>query len=154
MMVPGLERAEGSVEIDINVEGTVADPLVAVDVALCGVTMQSDWFPHPIEDLHGVATVSADGTQFRAMSPTGRDADWIARAPELSGCLPELTRLDGRQAVVGDGDVRSEGGFDASGWSPTRYSLGVEARDVRVQYLDFLPPMVGDGVLQLTILVT
>jgi hypothetical protein len=148
LVVDGLERADGTVALNLGVGGKLGAADWSIDAALCGATIQGDWFPHPFEALQGVLDIRADGTEIRALEPEGRDASWVARTEFLQPCVNSLTR-SGITGRLGDGDMSLRGGFTADGWWPTQFDLEGDVRSARVQFIDELPPISGDARLQL-----
>ena len=56
---------------------------------------------------------------------------------------------DGRpSAGLAGGTITAAGHIVADGWVPTRYNLVAEASGAQVQWVDWLPPVIGDASLQ------
>ncbi|MEC8194085.1 MAG: translocation/assembly module TamB domain-containing protein [Myxococcota bacterium] len=150
MAVTGLERAEGPVALDVGVSGTVAAPEWSVRAALAGVTVQGEWFPHPVEEVYGIVDLRSDQTRFRRLDFQGADADWLGRQPLLGANLSELARHDGLHGVLGDGTAIATGGFTAEHWLPTQWDIQGEVVGARIQFIEELPPTKGNASLSFT----
>ncbi|MGB0641193.1 MAG: hypothetical protein ACPGTU_17795, partial [Myxococcota bacterium] len=147
LMVPGLERADGSTFLNVEVGGSIGQSEWIADGMLCGVTVQGDWFPHPVEEIYGLLRVTEDETLIREVGTDDLDESWLSQAGDVQACLPTLRRSPGVNGRIGDGRVQVLGGYTSQDWVPDRFSLTSEVRNARVQYLDFLPPAVGDASL-------
>lgn len=118
-VVPDLTRAEGVAEISLSAFGGPGDPpRPVVDVRFSDALLRGDWFPHPFENVSATLSGTADGYEIG----------------EASGRL-------------GGGEFTLSGRIDADGWSPTRFDLGADVQNARIQYLDYLPPVQGDAQL-------
>lgn len=147
MVVDGLTRADGPVGLDIGVGGTIRTPEWHVKAALLGVTVQGDWFPHPVEGLTGVVDVFPDSTYFRRLDYKARDKDWLERVPLLSDNLAALARHDGIHGTIGGGALTLRGGYKATNWRPEQYEIQAELKGGRVQFIEELPPVKGDAIM-------
>jgi hypothetical protein len=147
MVVQDLDRAEGPIGLNIGVGGTIQAPEWTVDAALCGVTLQGVWFPHPMEAMFGVVQMGRDNTAFRRLDFQGVDQDWLERVPVLQQHLHDLARRDGLHGRVGDGTISVTGGYASQEWIPNQYDIQAEVKDSRVQFIEELPPFKGDAAL-------
>ena len=150
MVVPGLERAEGPISVAFGVDGTMVSPEWTVDLAMAGVTMQGDWFPHPVEGLYGVVQIKDSGMAFRRLDFDGADAEWVNRQPFLGNYLHQLARYDGIHGQLGDGSVVFTGGFSGSDWKPVQFDIQADVSEAKVQFIEALPPFKGDASLVFT----
>jgi len=118
-VVPGLTRAEGVADVNLSAFGAPGEPAKpVVDVVLSDATIRGDWFPASFEGISGTLSGGPDGY--------------------------DVADLSGR---LGGGTIEVAGRIDASGWLPTRYDLSADVSGARVQYLDYLPPFLGDAHL-------
>jgi hypothetical protein len=115
-LLPGVERSAGTADVVLYAVG--AKP-----------------------NVQAVVDVRADAELFRidAMPVTFEDAVVQAR---LTKDAFEITELS---AGVGGGQLRGAGRIDADQWSPTRYDLEIAVDDAQVQWVDTLPPAIGDA---------
>ncbi|MDP2312537.1 MAG: translocation/assembly module TamB domain-containing protein [Pseudomonadota bacterium] len=119
--VPELELAQGMAEVEVAIEqDRDGVPRLELGATVEDATLRSGYFPADFEDLS--ATIEATSDRY---------------------VIRDVT------AEVGGGSFRSgESVIDAEGWSPRRFQLEGELEDARVQYLDYLPPIVGDATLR------
>ena len=118
-VVPDLQRAEGTAAVQLSVLGMGgAPPEPVVDIQVQDALIAGAWFPHPFEEISASVTARPDG--FEILDMRGR---------------------------LGGGSFVAGGRIDADGWVPTRYDLSAQLTDARVQYLDYLPPVVASGAL-------
>jgi hypothetical protein len=144
LAVPELDRADGGAFV--NIFTSAPDQGLVVDIATCGATIQGGWFPHAIEDLHGVIRGTRTGYSLRSLEPGGADAAWVKRAKGLRQCrnMPKEAVL---QAQIGGGQAEVQGVIDARAWVPRRFDLTGTLNDGQIAYLDFLPAASGDAAL-------
>lgn len=118
-VVPDLQRADGAAAVRLEVaRGPDGAAAASVHVDVDASLVRHGSFPGTFEDL----SVTVDGT---------RDG-YVLR--------------DGA-AGLGGGTVTLAGRIDASDWSPTRFALTAAARDAQIQWIDELPPAIGDAAL-------
>lgn len=132
-MVPGVQEARGMADVALKIDSRATNP-VTVSAKLRNATFRSAYFPATFEGLSADLAGTAAGytlTRVRASVGGGTFCD-AANTDENCNARP------------GTGDPSS---IDAEGWIPTRYSLHGRLKDVRVQYLDYLPPIRGDAEL-------
>ncbi len=119
MFAPGIPLAEGTGNLDVAF-GTDAGPTgVQMRLTTKNATLRTDYFPNTFTGVK--MDVTTDGTKYT---------------------------LSDVSADVGGGRLTGGGTIGASGWWPSRFDLHAELRDARVQYLDYLPPMVGNADLR------
>lgn len=147
MLVPGLSRSDGTIALNLGVDGTIQSPQWSVDLAILDSTMQGDWFPHPIESIEGVVSVTSKETVFRALDPDGLDAEWIAKNATLAASAQKLRRLDGLRGTIGGGAARVQGGWRSEDWSPKEFGMTGTVTNGRVQYLESFPAAIGNANL-------
>ncbi len=121
LVVPALDRAEGSALVNFSITGSPGQMQSVVDATLQDALLEGQWFPQPIESLSGRITAAPEGYDLRDL--TGR---------------------------IGGGDLTLSGRIDATGWVPRRYDLSGRLTDARIRYFDFLPPITGDAALSLS----
>ncbi|TNE88957.1 MAG: hypothetical protein EP330_13175 [Deltaproteobacteria bacterium] len=119
--VPGLTRADGKASFTLDAEGKPPEVSAVADVWIEGDLVRHWSFPEAFEDVQ---------------------ARFVARPDQYT-----LVRAD---AGLGGGSVAAWGTIDADGWMPTRYDLHATATDAQVQWVDYLPPAIGDGELTFT----
>ncbi len=119
--VPGLELAQGMAEVEVAIHGDATRRSdVSVGLKTTGATVRSAYFPADFEHLSARVDATRDGYVLRDVS-----------------------------AEVGGGTFTSpESAIDAVEWAPSRFRLAGQLRDSRLQYLDYLPPIVGDADLK------
>ena len=119
--VPDLQVAQGTADVDMSIERDASGaPRVELGARIEDATLRTAYFPADFEGLSATLEASADRYVVR-------DLD----------------------AQVGGGTFHSgESVIDAEGWVPTRFELAGTFNDARVQYLDYLPPMVADADLR------
>lgn len=119
-VVPDLTRAEGVAQLSVSALGSSEDPIrPVVDLSFTDATLRGTWFPHPFEGL----SASITGT------PSGYEL---------------VQEAEGR---LGGGEFTLGGRIEARDWVPTAFDLSAAVSGARVQYLDYLPPFVGDAAL-------
>ncbi len=124
--VPGIEEAEGRVPLTLTItRPDAAAPLdTRLDATLDDAYLSTEWFPAAFEKL---------------------DARIVA--------TPSLVEISDVQASLGGGQFTSGQGvpnriyIDPETWKPSRFDLAAKASDVRIQYIESLPPMLVDGTL-------
>ncbi len=122
MVVPGLERSDGTAEVTVTANGTPPDVNARVNVTLDGALVRHASFPGNFEDVHLVATGGRDGYDLWG------DAS-----------------LGGGNVKLGSPEAPSH--IAAEAWYPKRFNLEVQAQDAQVRWVDWLPPVIGDGRL-------
>jgi hypothetical protein len=122
MVVPGLARADGVGQVDVVAgPGPAGDAAAQVTVELRPgdvPLVRHDSFPGSFEDVTATLTGTRDGYDLVAA-----------------------------HANLGGGEVTARGHITAEGWVPKAYDLSCEARNSQVQWVDWLPPAVGDAEL-------
>ncbi|MFN7143997.1 MAG: translocation/assembly module TamB domain-containing protein, partial [Myxococcota bacterium] len=120
-VVPELEVAQGMADVTVAIERAAdGSPDVQLAAKLDDATLRTGYFPADFEELSATITATEDRYLVRDVA-----------------------------AEVGGGTFTSrESRIDADGWVPRRYELEGKLEDARVQYLDYLPPMVGDADLR------
>lgn len=134
MGVPGLERAEGIIDLAFTSRG---EQSTRVDVSLDAPLLQHESVPTSFEDLHARAVLTPNRftlTHFAAQLGGGTVQGDAQRQSRL---FANLRALDGEPFGV----------IQAKDWLPTRYDLYARASNVQMQWVDDLPPAVGDATL-------
>lgn len=117
MLAPGVSLAEGTGTLDLDAGTGVGARGMKIVFAAEDATLRSEYFPSTFMGLG--FRVESDGSRYA---------------------------LSGVKAEVGGGTFTAEGTVTSGdGWSPTRFDLRAGLRDARLQYLDYLPPIVGDA---------
>lgn len=118
MFAPGVPLAGGRGTLDVNFGPGLGPNGFTATVSSSDAVIRTDYFPSTFSDLR--FEVTTDGTRYD---------------------------LKDVSASVGGGRLDGEGTISAErGW-PTGFDLRASLRDSRVQYLDYLPPLVGDADL-------
>ncbi len=120
LIVPGLERSDGLAAVQVRATGRRPHVQAEVDVELDGALIRHRAFPASIEDLRATIRGSRDGYQ-----------------------ILEAT------AGVGGGEVMASGSLRAERWIPTDFHLRADATDSQIQWIEDLPPAIGDAHIQL-----
>ncbi len=118
-VVPGLEKARGTAAIQISARGAPPHVESVVDVEVNADLLRHSAVPASFEDLTAHLQLTDDLFVLR----------------DLAGS-------------IGGGTLTGSGRIEAERWRPTRYDLGVEVRDAQVQWVDSLPPAIGDASLR------
>lgn len=120
MFAPGVPVAEGTATLDVEAGTGVGPKGVKIALSAKDATLRTEYFPNTFTSLD--FRIDTDGTRY------------------------VLTGVEGE---VGGGRL-SGGGTITSGesWWPSRFDLAAQLDDARVQYLEYLPPMVGDADLR------
>ena len=117
-VVPSVDRATGTADVVLYAVGAKPNLQARVDVDVDAELFRLKDVPLTFEDTQ--VTLSAQ-----------EDAIVIDR---IEGSL-------------GGGTLEGSGRIDAVDWTPTRYDIQVEANDAQVQWVDTLPPAIGDAQL-------
>lgn len=118
-VAPGIVEADGLAQVDLRMRSSDAGPEITVTADLMGPTIRTEYWPEAFEDLRGRIVARADGYTFT-----------------------------GVEAVVGGGLLRGlPSRIDAEGWVPRRYDLRAAIEGTRTHYIDYLPPVTGEGTL-------
>ncbi|HHO50018.1 MAG TPA: hypothetical protein ENK18_03895 [Deltaproteobacteria bacterium] len=115
-MVPGLDRASGQAEVELSAVGSRPNVEAMVDVRISADLLRHDSAPLTFEDASAWLQIRKDRIDLLAMD-----------------------------AKVGGGVARGAGRIDAVDWVPSRYDLQVQVDDAQVQWVESLPPAIGDG---------
>ena len=118
LVSPDILRAGGLARWDLSVVGPARAPEVLVRATLHEGLVRATWFPHSFEALEGELSFAAGGYGIK-----------------------------GVRGRVGGGEVEIDGDIHASAWKPVSYDLEGRLIGARVQYIDSLPPVVGDANL-------
>ena len=118
LISPDILRAGGMAHWDLSVVGPARGPEVQVKATLEDGLVRTSWFPHSFEGLTGALSFSGKGYG-----------------------------LHGIRGRVGGGEVAIDGNIHAQSWIPESYALEGRLVGARVQYIDSLPPLVGDARL-------
>lgn len=117
-IVPEVREAQGMAQVDLHIDSAAKNP-VRLTVRLRDATLRTGYFPATFENVKADLTANAEGYT-----------------------------LDNVSASVGGGTFAgAPSTIDADNWIPRRYALKGQLRDVKLQYIDYLPPMRGDALL-------
>ena len=117
-VVPGLTKANGQAQVDVYVRHDDPAGSAVVDLAVDAKLLQHESVPGTFED--------------------------VLTSMQLTENRIDLGKVTGG---LGGGEVSAEGVIAASGWLPQRYDLSMNIRDAQVQWIDELPPAIGDATL-------
>ncbi len=117
-VVPGVERASGRANILMEALGTQPDINAVVHVTAHADLFRHSGAPVTFEDANARLRLDRDGF-------------------EVLGFTAEL----------GGGQVRAEGRIDAERWAAKRYNLTMQVDDAQVQWVESLPPAIGNAAL-------
>ena len=115
-VVPGLDRAAGHATVEMEMTGSPPNVTAAVNVDVFADLLRHDSAPLTFEDATATLKVSTDRIV--------------------------VSRL---RSKLGGGTIVGQGQIEASDWIPTRYDLKVKATDAQVQWVESLPPAIGDA---------
>ncbi|TVQ92193.1 MAG: hypothetical protein EA397_07475 [Deltaproteobacteria bacterium] len=135
MFVPGLERADGTLDVDFTSRGGRS---TRIDLSLDAALLRHESVPSAFEDLHLDAFLGPDRfvlTHFASDLGGGRVVGDARRLPRLSATLPSQP------------ERRPLGVIEAEDWVPQRFDLLASAENVQMQWVEDLPPAVGDARL-------
>jgi hypothetical protein len=114
--VPGLDRSVGSAQVSVSASGQRPNVEAVVDVDLTADVFRHSAAPLSFEDSRAKLRITRDKIEL----------------VDLAGSL-------------GGGTVSGRGHVDAEGWFPTRFDLALDVADAQVQWVESLPPAIGDG---------
>lgn len=114
--VPGLEKSTGTANVELRAVGARPNVEAVVDVDLSSELFRHDSAPLAFEDTHAKIQVREDRIDLLSVS-----------------------------GGLGGGTFDVSGSIDAKDWKPVRYDLSMNIRDAMVQWVESLPPAIGDG---------
>jgi TamB, inner membrane protein subunit of TAM complex len=115
-VLPGLQKSIGSANVTISARGTKPDVDALIDVKVAAPLFRHESAPLSFEDSRMHVQVARDSIEV-------------------------LTLTGG----VGGGTFKGSGRIESHEWWPTRWDLSLDVNDASVQWIDTLPPAVGDG---------
>lgn len=118
LFTPGLQRSDGTARVSMSATGRGSAVDTIVDVDIEAELFRHESFPGSFEDIHGTVQATRDGYT--------------------------LTDIE---ANLGGGRITAGGRIFAKQWTPHRWDLTTDARDVQLQWIDELPPAIGDAQL-------
>jgi autotransporter translocation and assembly factor TamB len=118
-VVPGLERADGYAELTFSAQGTRPDVKAVVTADVFADLFRHSSTPVTFESSEAHLTITED--RFDITSATGD---------------------------VGGGTWEAGGRIDAESFVPRRWGLWMNIRDAQVQWVETLPPAIGDAALE------
>ncbi len=117
-VAPGLERADGSAELTFTAQGTRPDVKAVMTAVVHSDLFRHESAPVTFEDSDATFTITED--RF------------------------EIVKAEGG---VGGGTWSAEGSIDARSFVPVRWNLHMAVTDAQVQWVETLPPAIGDAEL-------
>jgi hypothetical protein len=117
--VPGLTRSVGTAGIKLFATGAPPNVVAGVSLDIDAEIMRHASVPAAFEDMRSVAQISADQI--------------------------EIASLNGS---IGGGTISASGIVASEDWVPKRYDLSARIQDAQIQWVDSLPPAIGDATLQ------
>jgi len=119
LFVPDLVRSDGYADLSLTAAGKGGKVQTHVKAQVSASLIRHTSFPGTFEDVHGTVEATDSGYDIRGMT-----------------------------AGLGGGQVIGGGHIDAKDWRPERWNLTAQARDAQVQWIDALPPAIGDADLR------
>jgi hypothetical protein len=120
LVSPGIEVAEGPVELSLRVDTAGEAPHVWLEAKTSGADLRTQWFPHTLEGFNARLLATEQGYSLS----------------DLSGTL-------------GGGRVTAEGTIAAEGGWPRRFDMQAQLSKGRIRYFGFLPTLEGDARMAL-----
>jgi hypothetical protein len=117
-IVPGLTKANGQALFTVSALDAEPKTLAVVDMKVDAKLLQHESVPGTFEDVE--TTLQLTENRIDIGHVTGG---------------------------LGGGEVSAQGIIDASGWRPQRYDLSMSIQDAQVQWVEELPPAIGNAVL-------
>ncbi len=114
--VPGLARASGRANVRFEALGTPPEVDAVARVTLDANLLRHESAPILFEDVKGRIDVRSEGITVHGVT-----------------------------AGLGGGTFSVGGDIESRDWLPVRYGLEMKARDAQVQWVDSLPPAIGNG---------
>lgn len=135
--VPGLTRVDGGLDVSVASLGRAGEATTHLDVALDAPLMRHEGVPAALEDVKARVHLTPDRfevTHFETDVGGGRLVGDARRSPRLA-------------ERFSDDDSEPLGVIEADSWVPTRFELLGRADDVQMQWVEDLPPAIGDATL-------
>lgn len=118
-VVPGLQRAHGVADVRLHAVGAPPQLEAVLDVDVDADLVRHESVPVAFEDLRA-----------------------RIRATDERILIEDVT------AAVGGGTLEGSGTIEAEHWMPVRWDLVARVEDAQVQWVDSLPPAIGDARLR------
>ena len=115
-VVPDLTRSEGIADVKVSARGGGSSVDALIDATATWDLLEHASFPGLFEDL--TAEVLATHDRYNLLDVRGS---------------------------LGGGEVSGRGRILADRWRPTRFELEGQANDAQLQWVDWLPPAIGDA---------
>ena len=125
-MVDGLERSQGQATVELFAIGEQPDVHAEVTVEVDADLFRYETIPATFEDTKLWARITRNGIEIPCFDRNGQ------YAPRM-------------QADIGGGKILGCGTIASKDWIPTRYDLTAEVSDAQIQWVDTLPPAIGDA---------
>jgi hypothetical protein len=113
VVVPGLQRADGTANVAVNATGKAPNLTTEVSVTLDAPLVRHASFPGTFEDVHAVVHANRDR--------------W---------------RLDEASATLGGGKVTASGALKTDDWRPMRADFEAHGQNTQLRWVDWLPPAI------------
>lgn len=118
-VVPGLQRISGQADVLLSAVGTKPNVQAIVDITVDADLLRHESVPAAFEDLTAQIRITESRIDLREV-----------------------------HAGLGGGTVVGAGVIDAQEWIPARYDLQATIDDAQIQWVDSLPPAIGDARLR------
>lgn len=118
-VVPGLEKARGIAAVELFATGAAPNVEAVVEVDVTADLLRHSSVPASFEDLTARLRITDDRISVE----------------RVSGSL-------------GGGTITGSGTIEAEGWLPRRYDLTAKVKDAQIQWVDSLPPAIGNATLR------
>jgi len=128
-IVDGLDRAVGLATVELYATGQKPDVHAEVVVEVDAELFRYETIPAAFEDMRMWARITHEGIEIPCLDAQGQ-------------YTPRM------QASIGGGTLFGCGTIAARDWLPERYDLNAEVRDAQIQWVDTLPPAIGDARLR------
>ncbi len=119
VIVPGLTKAEGRASVELAAIGTRPDVEAVVEVDVTADLLRHSSVPATFEELTATLRITEDEVE-----------------------------ITGVRGGLGGGAITGRGTLTSTDWIPTRYDLEASIDDAQIQWIDSLPPAIGDASLR------
>ncbi|MEQ1500899.1 MAG: translocation/assembly module TamB domain-containing protein [Myxococcota bacterium] len=118
-VVPGLEKSTGTADVTLYARGSRPNVEAVVDVDVSSELFRHSAAPLSFEDTKAKIQVRNDRIDVKTLAGS-----------------------------IGGGTFTGSGTIDAVDWKPVRYDLAMDVKDAMVQWVESLPPAIGDGTFR------
>ncbi len=127
-MVDGLDRSIGQATVELFATGEKPDVAAEITVEVDAELFRYETIPAAFEDMRMWARITREGIEIPCLDRSGQ-------------YKPRM------QAEIGGGDIFGCGTIASVDWIPARYDLNAEVEDAQIQWVETLPPAIGDAHL-------